>query len=125
MARNRRKAVEKQQRIFEALLEGGGTPLTAYEIHKKTGLRMNALHYHLPALVRGGILVPYDGGRYALQKIYYDARARQSLDVALELITMILATQNVWDFVDREAQDEFSVVTSNLEYYLRWLKEPE
>lgn len=124
MAKKKRlSAVEKQQAVFETLLESG-KPMSAYEIHKATGLGTDSLHYHLRALVQSGILVPYDGGRYAIQKVYYDKLARKSLDVAMELIVTILATQTVWDFVDHGKQDEFSVVASNLEHYLRWLKKP-
>jgi len=118
----RSSVIQKRQLIFNALLDSG-KPLSAYEIHKATGIRKDSLHYHLKSMVKSGILVPYDS-KYALQKLYYDPRAKQSLDVAIELIVSILASQSVWDYVDRGKEDEFSVVASNLEYYIRSLKEP-
>ncbi len=112
---------EKRQLIFDTLFDAPG-PLAPYELGQHTGLGLDSLSYHLKRMVAAGILIPLEDGKYTLQALYYDQDALKSLEVSLELVVSIVSSHTVWDYVDLEKQDEFGVVSSNLEHYLRALK---
>ena len=112
---------EKRQLIFDTLFEAPG-PLRFYEIHRRTDLAKDNLAYHLKNMVRSGILIPLEDEGYGLQALYYDEKALESLEVSLELVVSIVSSHTVWDYIDMEKQDEFGVVSTNLEHYLRALK---
>lgn len=120
--KKRLSSLEKQQAIFDALFDADG-PMTAYQVHKATGLGMDSLNYHLRAMSRAGILIPLEDGLWTLQAIYYEEEPLQSLETSLELVVGILSSHFVWDFADLERGDEFSVVAANLEFFLRCVKE--
>ena len=112
---------EKRQLIFDTLFDAPG-PLTSYALSQLTELGRDSLSYHLKKMVAAGILIPLADGKYTLQALYYDRAALESLEVSLELVVAVVSSHTVWDFIDLEKQDEFGVVSSNLEYYLRALE---
>ncbi len=114
----------KRQLIFNTLFDAPG-PLASYEIHRYAGLGKDSLSYHLRKMVASGILVPLEDGKYALQAFYYDQEALKSLEVSLELVVSIISSHTVWDYVDLKERDEFGVVSSHLEHYLRASKDHE
>lgn len=121
MQQKRLSSGEKRQAVFDALFDSPG-PMTAYEVHKATGLGMDSLNYYLRKMLEEGFLVRLEDGSYTLQALFYTEEALRSFETALELVVSIASSHFVWDFVDNGTQDEFSVVATNLAAYLRSLE---
>lgn len=120
--KKRLSSEEKRQLVFNALFDARG-PLSTYKLHKLTGLGTDLLNYHLRVMVESGLVIPLEDGKYTLQALYYEQEALRSLETSMELVVSILSSHIVWDYVNLEKQDEFSVVSSNLELFLRALKQ--
>lgn len=109
-----------KKRLFQLLLHD--FPLTIYEMTKETGISETLIRYHLPQMIRDGIIVVEEDGRkkiYSLQNYFYQD------DVYEELVKrMIDVVDYMADFTERPDGCDLpplEVMKNNLKLFMETL----